>query len=27
MEGLNTTPRFGAFGNDENGSDFVFVAK
>lgn len=27
MERLQTTPRFGAFGADEKGSDFVFVAK
>lgn len=27
MERLKTTPRFGGFGNDENGSDFVFVAR
>lgn len=27
MERLQTTPRFGEFGIDENGSDFVFVAK
>ena len=26
MERLSTTPRFGEFGNDEKGSDFVFVA-
>lgn len=26
MERLRTTPRFGSFGTDENGSDFVFVA-
>ena len=27
MERLKTTPRFDGFGNDEKGSDFVFVAK
>ena len=27
MERLPTTPRFGEFGSNENGSDFVFVAK
>jgi hypothetical protein len=27
MERLQTTPRFGSFGSDEKGSDFVFVAK
>ena len=27
MERLQTTPRFGEFGDDEQGSDFVFVAK
>ena len=27
MERLQTTPRFGAFGDDVTGSDFVFVAK
>jgi len=27
MERLKTTPRFGEFGSDEKGSDFVFVAK
>ena len=27
MERLQTTPRFGEFGDDESGSDFVFVAK
>jgi len=27
MERLPTTPRFGGFGDDESGSDFVFVAK
>jgi hypothetical protein len=27
MERLQTTPRFGEFGEDEQGSDFVFVAK
>jgi len=27
MERLKTTPRFGEFGSDEQGSDFVFVAK
>jgi hypothetical protein len=26
MERLSTTPRFGEFGSNENGSDFVFVA-
>lgn len=27
LDHLETTPRFGSFGDDENGSDFVFVAK
>ena len=27
MERLKTTPRFGEFGSDEKGSDFVFVAR
>jgi hypothetical protein len=27
MERLKSTPRFGAFGEDENGSDFVFIAR
>ncbi len=27
MDRLQTTPRFGGFGSDEQGSDFVFVAK
>lgn len=27
MERLKSTPRFGAFGSDENGSDFVFIAR
>lgn len=27
MERLKTTPRFGQFGNDEQGSDFVFVSR
>ncbi|WP_420317506.1 caspase family protein [Ekhidna sp.] len=27
MERLKSTPRFGAFGHDENGSDFVFIAR
>jgi len=27
MERMQTTPRFGEFGDDEKGSDFVFVAK
>ena len=27
MERLTTTPRFGEFGSDVKGSDFVFVAK
>lgn len=27
MDRAQTTPRFGDFGSDENGSDFVFVAK
>lgn len=27
MERLKTTPRFGRFGDDEEGSDFVFVAR
>jgi hypothetical protein len=27
MEHLSTTPRFGSFGEDEQGSDFVFVVK
>lgn len=27
MERLKSTPRFGSFGSDENGSDFVFIAR
>jgi len=27
MEKLQTTPRFGAFGSDEQGSEFLFIAK
>lgn len=27
MERLKSTPRFGSFGTDENGSDFVFIAR
>lgn len=27
MERLKSTPRFGEFGSDENGSDFVFIAR
>lgn len=27
MERLKSTPRFGAFGSDENGSDFLFIAR
>ena len=27
MDHMQITPRFGAFGDDENGSDFVFVTR